>query len=120
MGYGLKIDDITYVKATTIDHFNVYVDGRLVGTSDTQSYTISGAMDDGQHKIAVTAVYADGTESIPAYASFVYTDAIRQIMASGQPFDVYTLDGKLLRQQTRTVDGLKGTYVVGGQKVILR
>lgn len=66
------------------------------------------------------AVYADGTESVPAYASFTYTDAIRQILATGQPFDVYSLDGKLLRQQTRTVDGLKGTYIVGGTKVILK
>ena len=120
LGYGLKIDDITYVKAVTIDHFNVYVDGQLVGTTSDTSYAIDGMMGDGRHRIAVTAVYADGTESVPAYASFTYTDAIRQILATGKPFDVYSLDGKLVRQQTRTVEGLKGTYVVGGTKVILK
>lgn len=120
LGYGLKIDDISYVKATSIDHFNIYVDGKLVGTSESTAFTVANGMEEGAHRIAITAVYADGTESVPAYATFTYTNAIEQIMAGGQPFDVYSLDGKLVRQQTRTTEGLKGTYVVNGKTVTLK
>ena len=42
------------------------------------------------------------------------------MMAGGQPFDVYSLDGKLVHQQTRTTEGLKGTYVVNGKTVTLK
>ena len=38
----VKIDDITYVKAVSVDHFNVYVDGKLVGTTADTSYAIDG------------------------------------------------------------------------------
>lgn len=121
MGYGLKIDDITYVKATNVDHFNIYVDGQLAGTSATTSYTIGTALEEGSHRIAVTAVYADGTESVPAYASLDYTNGIQTIANGSQKaFDVYTVDGKLVRQQTRSTEGLKGTFVVGGKTVILK
>jgi hypothetical protein len=120
LGYGLKIDDITYSKITSVDHFNIYVDGRLVGTSAEAAYTIDGPLTVGRHKIAVTAVYADGTETIPAYATLEYADAITEILMSGKPFDVYSTDGKLVRKQTRSVEGLRGVYVIDNKSVILK
>ena len=112
-GYGLKIDDITYSKMSGIDHFNVYVDGQLVGTTTETTFTVSSAMTDGKHKIAVTAVFTDGTETVPAYASMNYDGtAIKDIMTSGKPFDVYSTDGKLMRQQTRSTEGLKGVFII--------
>ena len=121
LGYGLKIDDITYNSLTAVDHFRIYVDGRLVGTSQTASYSINEALEAGKHRIAVTAVFADGTETIPAYASLTYLPtAIDDVLQSGQPFDVFTVDGKLLRSNTRSIDGLHGVYVIGGKSVILK
>ena len=121
LGYGLKIDDITYNSLTAIDHFRIYVDGRLVGTSQTASYSINEPLEAGKHRIAVTAVFADGTETIPAYASLTYLPtAIDDVLQSGQPFDVFTVDGKLLRSNTRSIDGLHGVYVIGGKSVILK
>ncbi|MCR4957262.1 MAG: choice-of-anchor J domain-containing protein [Prevotella sp.] len=120
LGYGLKIDDITYNSLTSVDHFNIYVDGRLVGTSQTASYAIAEPLDTGKHRIAVTAVFADGTESIPAYASLNYESAISDVLLSGRPFDVYSIDGKLVRSQTRSLYGLHGVYVVEGKNVILK
>jgi hypothetical protein len=109
----LKIDDITYSKMSGIDHFNVYVDGQLVGTTTETTFSVSSAMTDGKHKIAVTAVFTDGTESVPAYASMNYDGtAIKDIMTSGKPFDVYSTDGKLMRQQTRSTEGLKGVFII--------
>ena len=121
LGYGLKIDDITYNRITAVDHFNVYVDGRLAGTSEEASFTIREPLENGKHRFAVTAVYADGTESIPAYASLDYDiTAISDILMSGKPFDVYSTDGKLMRSQTRSVEGLKGVFVIDGKTVILK
>ena len=120
MGYGLKVDDVTYSLVTSIDHFCVYVDGRLVGTTADTRYTISEPLEPGEHKIAVTAVFADGRESMPAYATIDYADAIARIMATGQPVDVYSLDGRLVRHQTRSLDGLHGTFVVAGKTVVLQ
>ncbi len=121
LGYGLKIDDTTYNSLTAIDHFRIYVDGRLVGTSQTASYSINEALEAGKHRIAVTAVFADGTETIPAYASLTYLPtAIDDVLQSGQPFDVFAVDGKLLRSNTRSIDGLHGVYVIGGKSVILK
>ena len=120
-GYGLKIDDITYNVLTTVDHFNVYVDGKLVGTSDKAAYLISTPMEEGKHKIAVTAVYADDTESVPAYTTIDYVpDSVREIVASDKPFDVYATDGKQVRSNTRSTNGLKGIYVIGNRKAVLK
>ena len=120
-GYGMKIDDITYNMMTSVDHFNIYVDGKLVGTADKATYLISTPMEEGKHKIGVTAVYADGTESVPAYATIEYVpNAIREIVTSDKPFDVYSTDGKVVRSNTRTTDGLKGVYVIGNRKTVLK
>ena len=83
--------------------------------------TIDAVIEPGTHRVAVTAVFADGTESIPAYATLEYiATGIDEILANGKSFDVYSLDGKLVRSQTRSVEGLKGVYVVDGKNVILK
>ena len=121
IGYGMKLDDITYSTMTSVDHFNIYVDGKLVGTAEEASYLISTPMEEGKHKIAVTAVYADGTESVPAYTTINYVPtSVREIVTSDKPFNIYDTDGKLVRSNTRTTKGLKGVYVIGNRKTVLK
>ena len=68
---------------------------------------------------AVTAIYADGTESAPVEVNV--PTGIENVITDGQPVDVYTIDGKLVRRQTTTLRGLrKGTYVVGNKKIIIQ
>ena len=127
--FGLLIDDITF-KALVggssngdIVAFNIYVDGKLVATveGDKTTYTVDPAsIGAGEHEFSVTAVYADGTESKPASATTTATTAIEQIANDGKPVDVYSLDGKLVRQQTRSLEGLKGVYVINGKKVMMK
>ena len=46
------------------------------------------------------------------------SDAIRTINSNGEAFDVYAVDGKKVRQQTKTLKGLpKGIYIVNGKKI---
>lgn len=69
---------------------------------------------DGVHTFAVTAVYEGGKESAPATAVFDYT-GITEIALDGQPVDVYTIDGRLVRRQATSFEGLKGIYLIGNK-----
>lgn len=127
--FGLLIDDITYMALAggnvngDIVSFNIYVDGVLVATveGDKTSYTVDpSTIASGSHQFSVTAVYADGTESKPVSATATATTAIEQIANDGEPVDVYSLDGKLVRSQARSLGGLKGVYVINGRKVLVK
>ena len=48
-------------------------------------------------------------------------DAITDVYDDNKPFDVYTLDGKLIRHQVTELKGLpKGIYVVKGRKEVVK
>ena len=131
MGYGMKIDDIKYARIAGIDHFRIYVDGVQAGTSAEAAYTISQDLETGVHQIAVTAVYADGTESVPAYATLDYTATGIQSIDNGQQradngqqradgAAIYSLDGKLVRRKATSTSGLHGIHVTGGRSILLK
>ena len=121
--FGIMVDDVTFNYAGSVDSYNVYCDGVLVATVEDGVTTYTVAVEDltqGEHTFAVTAVYASGQESMPAAVSFNVVTAIRQLMADGQPVDVYGLDGKLVRSEAKSLDGLKGVYVINGSAVIIK
>ena len=120
--FGLLIDDITYTTGGgEIDSYNIYVDGVKVNSvaAGTYSYTVTPGTADKQY--AVSAVYTNGLESKPIVA-LVITDNIADIIAvnDGKPVDIYTLDGKLVRREAKSLEGLKGLYMVGKQKVFVK
>ena len=121
--FGIMVDDVTFNYAGSVDSYNVYCDGVLMATVEDGVTTYAVAVEDltqGEHTFAVTAVYASGQESMPAAVSFNVVTAIRQLMADGQPVDVYGLDGKLVRSEAKSLDGLKGVYVINGSAVIIK
>ena len=47
--------------------------------------------------------------------------AIVDLLASGQPFDIYSVTGKMIRRQATNLKGLpRGVYIINGQKVFVR
>jgi len=114
--YVIVIDDVTYTMGGTPRQYNLYYEGTLVATvnGDQTTYTLAfESIDSGEHTFAVTAVYANGQESAPVTTTLDVVDTgISQLTTNGQPFDVYTLDGKLVRRQATTLSGLHGVYVV--------
>lgn len=114
--YVIVIDDVTYTMGGQPAVYNVYYEGNLVDTvkGDQTTYTLSfEGLSSGEHTFAVTAVYANGQESAPVTTTLDVVDTgISQLTTNGQPFDVYTLDGKLVRRQATTLSGLHGVYVV--------
>jgi hypothetical protein len=121
--FELVVDDITYmVGGGSVDSYNIYLDGELIGTvdGDVTNYTIdSDAVEAGEHTVSVTAV-TGGTESKPETTTVTVATSIEQITVNGQPVDIYSIDGKLVRSQAKTLDGLKGIYVVNGKKVLVK
>ena len=122
--WSLAIDDITYLVGdgvVEVKKYNIYLDGELATTAEANQMfaTIEGVAA-GQHTVAVSVVYANGKESKPVEAAVSVATGLDKISILTQPVDVYSLDGKLVRKQTTSLDGLKGVYIMNGKKVILK
>ena len=120
--FGLLLDDITFERGTSAPvGYNIYVDGELVGSTTDTAYDLpASGLSNGQHSFAVTAVYEGGKESAPATAVIDITSGINEITLDGQPVDIYTIDGRLVRRQATSLEGLKGIYLIGNKKVYVK
>ena len=121
--FGLLIDDFTYERSATVPvGYNIYMDGEWVGSTTETSYAMTAiGVVDGEHTFAVTAVYDGDKESSPATAVLNIGSGINEIAVDGShPVDVYTLDGRLVRRQASSLDGLKGLYLIGNKKVYVK
>ena len=120
--FGLMLDDVTFERGASAPvGYNIYVDGQLVGNTSDTAYEMSAAgLSSGQHTFAVTAVYDGGKESAPATAVIDIHSGINEITLDGQPVDVYTIDGRLVRRQATSLEGLKGLYLIGNKKVFVK
>ena len=131
----LNVDDVTYLAvesaapalrgAVTVASYNIYVESQLlagVSGEETTYHIATDKVSNGEHTFGVTAVYSNGVESLPVTKTIEVTTAtaIEQIIANGKPVDVYSLDGKLVRQQTRSLSGLKGVYVINGKTMMIK
>lgn len=125
--FGLLIDDITFVPGEGAPlvpvNYNVYYEQGKLATVNADVTTYTAKADQigvGEHVFSVTAVYAGGVESKPISATVDVITNINQIAVNGQPVDVYTLDGKLVRSQVTSLAGLKGLYIINGKKVMIK
>ena len=101
--------------------YNVWVDGEVAESTTQTSIELEGAST--SSVFAVSAVYANGKESRPVV--FVFSNngmptAIKSLINSNKPADIYTLDGKLVRSQATSLEGLHGTFVIEGYKVVVK
>ena len=120
--FGLMIDDVTFERGASAPvGYNIYVDGELVGSTPETTYELPGTgLSAGQHTFAVTAVYEGGRESAPATAVLDIHSGITEIAQDGKPVDVYTIDGRLVRRQATSLEGLNGLYLIGNKKVFVK
>lgn len=120
----VMLGDIAYlVGGSAPVAYNVYYEGEKIATveGDKTTYTAAAAkLAAGERTFGVSAVYATGAESKPAVAKVTVTTAISEIVANGKAVDVYSLDGKLVRGQAKSLNGLKGVYVINGKAVIVK
>ena len=116
------IDDVTFERGASAPvGYNIYVDGELVGSTPETTYELPATgLSSGQHTFAVTAVYEGGRESAPATAVLDIHSGITEIAQDGKPVDVYTIDGRLVRRQATSLEGLNGLYLIGNKKVFVK
>jgi hypothetical protein len=118
--FALFIDDITYQQGSLdVEYYNLYVDQKFVAAPNYNetSYEVDlVTLTTGVHSFAVSAVYANDVESKPVTATLDVITAIEEIMASGKPVNVYTLDGKRIG----TLNGKKGAYIIDNKKVVVK
>lgn len=114
------IDDITYFMANgEVDKYRVYRDGELIGETTDLNF-VDNDVDAGDHKYQVTVLFTNGVESAPATIDIVVS-GIAGVISNGEPADVYTIDGILVKTGATNVSDLKrGVYVVRGKKVVIK
>lgn len=118
--YLFMVDDVIYEKNTAPLAYRVYRDGNLVATVTDTTFTETEAIDDNAPVYMVTAVYADGSESMPVELS-ISTGITTISNAELGRYNVYTTDGALVRSNAHTLEGLQqGVYIVNGKKIIVR
>lgn len=100
------LDDIKYNVANyTVLHYNVYRDGKLIGSPTDTFFTDNEAT--GEHVYQVTVVYEGNVESKPI--TYGLTTSINSVYSSSDNSlieSIYTLDGRRVSSIT------KGVYVV--------
>lgn len=123
--FGLLIDDVKFSanSTATVASFNIYYNNEKIATveGDKTTYTVAAdKVEVGTQTFGVSAVYANGAESRVTTATIEIVTGIEQIAADGKPVDVYSIDGKLIRNQAKSLDGLKGLYIVNGKKIMVK
>ena len=123
--FGLMIDDIAYTTAGggVPVAYNVYYEGEKIATiegSKTSYTAAANGITEGELAFGVSAVYVTGKESKPAIVKVTVSTGISELVVDGKPVDVYSLDGKLVRSQAKSLNGLKGVYVINGKTVMLK
>lgn len=99
--------------------YNVYVDQAAVANTAETTAELKD-LASGNYVFAVTAVYANGTESKPVTATIDVVNAINEILNSGKSFTIYSVDGKLINREATSLNGLKGVYVINGKAVMVK
>ena len=92
--------------------------------ADVRGYVYPEYLTNGTHEFSVSGVLANGKETKPVSVTATVNNAptaIESIVAKGEPFDVYTVDGVAVRRNVTNVEGLKaGVYVINNQKVVIK
>lgn len=121
----VMLGDIKFTanSSATAASFNIYYNNEKIATveGDKTTYTVAAdKVEVGTQTFGVSAVYANGAESRVTTATIEIVTGIEQIAADGKAVDVYSIDGKLIRNQAKSLDGLKGLYIVNGKKIMVK
>ena len=113
--YALFVDDVAFTKfRPNPTGYNVYVDGELVGTTDTtaREFICTDKTAAGEHEFSVTAVYGD-SESEPMSVKIEVT-AIDDINADSKAVEVHNIQGMRVTGKQMPA----GVYIVNGKQVV--
>lgn len=124
--FAMLLDDISYLSiGNDVASYNIYCEEERIAVVTGEETTYTDAAEKyayGDHVFAVSAVHENGKESKPVTVTVTVADpaGIGQVVADGKPVDIYSIDGKLVRGQTRDFSGLRGIYVINGKAILLK
>lgn len=120
--FALFVDDAKFhVGASEILGYNIYCDGKLIGTAgpDDISYDTDVPVPSSE-KFNITVIYTMG-ESDFSNTVTSPTTGIKNIILDGKSFNVFDTSGHLLRKSVKSTEGLlPGVYVIKGQKILVK
>ncbi len=120
----MMLGDISYLyKGVNVEAYHIYYEGMKIAmvVGDQTTYTVDAdKVETGERTFAISTVNDKGHESKPVTATINVMAGIKPIVVEDKPFDVYALDGKQIRKQTNSLNGLKGIYVINGKTVIIK
>lgn len=120
-GCMLRIDDFSYMAGGAPVGYNVYADGEKLADGTELSFVDKTPQAD---RYAVTAVYRDGSESSPVFVDAAPAGIDMTVTGpDNKPFDIYNLQGVMVRRGVVSLDGLNlpaGIYIAKGHKFIIR
>ena len=102
--------------------YNVYRNGVCLNEEPFKklSFTDNGATQE-YIEYYVTAVYAKSGEKRSEVVTLGEYSGVESFETPASPFDVYSIDGVLLRHNVNSIKDLnKGLYIINGQKVLVR
>lgn len=126
------VDDVTYESGAegasdSIVAYNIYRDGELIATVDGKTFAFTDDVRvDGEHVYNVTVVYedAEGNQSESGFsndATVVTSIEAIEAIENASSYNVYTLDGKVVMKDAKSLNGLKkGVYIINDKKYILK
>ena len=120
--YLFLVDDVTMASmGCKFTGYNIYRDGQLLGSTTENRYIDLAVLGDSQnHTYQVTALYADGTESVPVTATVnvpTGIDGIETGAIAPATDTVFTLDGRKLNLKAPLH---RGIYIKNGRKVVVK
>lgn len=125
----VKAESYTREEGQQNPEFKIQYSGWKNGEDESVLLTkpVATTIATAESPVGLYPINVDGGEA--QNYSFTYVDGvltvtaptdIRAIFTSGNPFDVYTVEGRKVRHQVNTLEGLpKGVYVIAGKKVVL-
>ncbi len=127
----IGVEDATITLGNPLPTFRLTYDGFVNGDTEKIAFStlprarVNGGTptEAGTYPIVVSGGVSDryALTRVNGTLTVVAPDAIRSLLDSGTPFDVYNLLGKRLRTGTRSFKGLpSGIYIVNGQKVVVK
>lgn len=120
--YYLMVDDIEFeVGQMEIMGYHVIRNGEKIASlpATETSYIDTEVAENGKEDdYYVTVVYANGESGLSNRASYQHSGIEGLEALPEGPFDIYSIDGKLVRKDATTTEGLpQGFYIVGNKKV---
>lgn len=117
--YLFMLDDFNYEGSSAPESYNVYRDGKLIGSVFEPGFTDNVPDTKASYRYDVTAVYCHGYESAPIFT--VKSELIETLEDQNETFNVYTVGGIQLLKNAPSLQGLEpGIYIINGEKVYLR